>query len=256
MTTIQGNKKQITLFAAIVIALVTSAIAAMLPLFRTENARSVDASYAYLEKGEHRDSLLPYDLSAAIVPEKDGWVANGPVTTMQLEEFVREHKPVGQLKLRNSDINAEHLSSLAGCGLTYLGIYNNDLGPDELAAISRIDSLKSILLEDNNLTDSELLHLTGPAGVESLELNQNQAGDRFIEHLPATFPNLSFLDLSRTGVHGKSLVKLAGMSRLRELRLFACREVGINDLKALKKLLPSTKIKCGAWEERFQDRSQ
>lgn len=251
MSTPQGNKKQIALFVLISIALVTSAIAVMLPLFRTENASSLDASYAYLEKKDDRGSYLPADLSASIVSEKDGWVANGPVTTMQLEEFAREHEPVGQLKLRNSDIETEHLLRLAGCGLTHLGIYNNDLGADELSAISRIDGLKSILLEDNNLSDTELLHLIGPAELESLEVSQNNVGDRFIEHLPATFPKLSFLDLSRTGVQGKSLVKLAGMSRLRDLRLFGCRQVSEDELKALKRLFPSTDIKYGPWRGRL-----
>ena len=244
------NKRQIIILVAIAFLVLGIVVIAFLPVFHVENQESIKASYAYLEKDERRPSLLPDDLSAAIVDKNGSWEANGPVSVSQLQQFVKENKPIGALKLRSSDVNAEALACLIDCGLTDFRIYNNDLGSQELRVISTINGLKYLHLEDNRLSDSILVNLAGPEGLKTLIINQNKVGKQFIEHVSKTFKSLETLDLSRTDISASDLSSLSSTT-LKKLKLYGCPNLSGKDQAKLRKLMRGTDIGIGKWGEQF-----
>ncbi|MBI1270794.1 hypothetical protein GC174_10210 [bacterium] len=176
-----SGKKQVVVLILVSVLFLAIGVVVTLPLFHSEDKAATDASYNYLRKGTNPRSLLPDDLTATIVKEKEAWVANGPVTEKQLAEFARDHKPIDQLKLRSSDVGAQELSALKeDCGLRILRVCNSDLDREALQVLSCIRSLRALVLEDNRLSPGYIRSLTGPAELTTLVINQNDLDRRFL----------------------------------------------------------------------------
>lgn len=248
-----SGKRQVVVLILVSLLFLAIGVAVTLPLFHSEDKAATDASYNYLRKGTNPPSLLPDDLAATIVKEKEAWVANGPVTEKQLAEFARAHKPVDQLKLRSSDVGAQELAALKDCGLTLLRVHNSDLDREALQTLSSIESLRGLVLDDNRMTTGFIRSLTGPAGLKSLAVSRNEVDRRFLEHLQRAFPALEVLDLSRTLIKSEDLAVLTAQPKLLKLRLYGCPNISAADAAALRKKVPKLTVYHGDWRDQWKN---
>lgn len=123
-----------------------------------------------------------------------------PKDMPELRKFIDSNN-VRSLELSHCGIRGPELKALAGCNLRAIRLTNNPLTPEAFVELSKIPTLESIDIAQNNLTNS-----------------------RDLEPLK-TLPNLNMLSLSYNKYDGKVFESIAGMKNLRSLT------AGLNPLR-------------------------
>ena len=220
--------------------LIISALAvyALSPFIFSKSTKSVDASYEYLQKKKVRkqiDNAFPEELNATIIKRNDTWVADGPVKPAQITALIKKSRPE-ILKFRSSEIDANGLALLEDAGLEELRIIFNILGAAEFDTISKMDGLKRLYLEENQITGAAISHLTGPKSLQVLVYKKNPADAALLETVSQNFKNLEILIFHTSDVAYKDLLPLKNLKNRLQLGFTSCPNIKSPDITKLKKL--------------------
>ncbi|MCA9802343.1 MAG: hypothetical protein KC777_10165 [Cyanobacteria bacterium HKST-UBA02] len=179
------------------------------------------------------------------------WVSNAPVND---EDLIRlaEKESVDNLKVRESCLTAKGLEALLREPLVTLELHRQPVSPAIFPVIASLPRLERLSLRQTRGVSPAIEKLTGPHGLQSLNLEETDLDDDGLAHICKTFPNLTSLQL------GEDLrittTGLQAISNLRKLQLIDLTGVPV-DRQALRAISENGKInrlcldRCGITDD-------
>ena len=132
---------------------------------------------------------------------------------------------------------------LGFCSMPVIKFEHLQLTDDNLAVLSKITNLKSLVFSSDKITDEGLKHLGNMTALLSLECDIPNATDDGIAAL-ANLTNLRSLSISESDkITDKGLLILAKLTNLRSLIISDCENVTENGLEELSRLMPEVEIR-------------
>jgi hypothetical protein len=115
-----------------------------------------------------------------------------------------------------------------------------ELTDDELIHVTGLGSVASLNLSNTKITDAGLVHIKDLVDLRVLHLERTAIGDDGVVHM-AKLANLEYLNLYSTKVTDVALGRLAGLKKLKHLFVW---QTGVTDegVSKLQKALPELKI--------------
>lgn len=213
--------------------------------------KAVSASYKYLAKEQKSSLPLPGQLEASFFNSKGIWYANGPVGDGQLADLAKSEE-ITNLELKFSEVTAKGLSYLQAEPLKALTLLYSDLSIPELQSISKIESLKALMiLKPTSFEDKSAVGLTGPKGlkvftfrltklksdgavaflkalpeIEKLDFSGNRGISDGVFSALLQEKQLRYLNLSETSVTAQGLASFLAHANIDELSI---SRIGIDD---------------------------
>ncbi len=182
--------------------------------------RSVAESYKYLNQPTKRMRLLPEgELSADFIYTKGNWVGQGPIKDSNIEHLVNTAGDVRKVRIVFGEITEKGLSMLKKRNVQELRLLRTPLDEDCLKAISEVDSLRVLELQEC-LEGGILSALTGPQKLQTLNLRRTGVKNQDIRSIAQNLTSLEFLDLTHCKkVDDRAFKFLSAMPNLHDLYL-------------------------------------
>lgn len=179
------------------------------------------------------------------------WVSNAPVND---EDLIRlaEKETVDNLKVRESCLTARGLKALVREPLVTLELHRQPVSTAIFPVIASLPRLERLSLRQTKGVSPAIERLTGPPGLESLNLEGTDLDDDGLAHICKTFPNLTALQIGED--RRLTTAGLQAIGNLRELQHIDLTGVPVDRL-ALRAIAANGKInrlcldRCGITDD-------
>ncbi len=126
---------------------------------------------------------------------------------------------VYSVDVADMELSDDHLASISAvCDPQELYLQQTQVGDAGLQHLTHMLNLRVLWLDGTSITDAGLKHLISLPTLKNLRLDGTQITDEGLEHLPS-LSNLAELSLNQTGIHGAGLKHVASLPELERIEL-------------------------------------